>query len=142
MPDRSFGLSVVPRTDPRRLTTPMTFAGLALLACGVTRFTGLDHAGVSFCYFKALTGHACMTCGTTRALGRLARFDLAGAFSIQPMMTALTLCLLVWGAVDAFLWFGARRTLVRMEGPALKWVSLAGAALASLNWAYLIATGV
>lgn len=142
MPDGSFGVSVVPSTDPRRMTGPMTLAGLLLLAGLITRVTGLDHAGVSFCYFKALTGYACFTCGTTRALGHLARFDLPGAFSIQPLITVSVLALLSWGAFDAALLPFARRTVVRLGERNTRRLALIGAILASLNWAYLLATGV
>jgi len=142
MTESSFAVSLAPRAGDRALTGPMTLAGLALLACAVTRLSGLDHAGISFCYFKALTGHACFTCGTTRALGHLARFDLPSAFAIQPLVTAGTLGLMAWGAIDAVLLLTARRTLVRMEARALRTIAVFGVALAALNWIYLLATGV
>src|SRR4029077_18304906 len=108
------------------LTGPMALAGLTLAAGIVTRFSGLDHAGVSFCYFKNLTGYACFTCGTTRALGHLARFDLAGAFAVQPLVTAGALGVLLWGAVDAALLPASKRTTVRLEGRPLRIVTVAG----------------
>jgi hypothetical protein len=120
----------------------MTLALLALLAAAATRFLGLDHAGISFCYFKALTGYACFTCGTTRALGHLARFDIPGAFAVQPLVTVGTLGLLAWGFLDAVLLLGARRTEVRLQGRALRAITVGGLALATLNWIYLLATGV
>jgi hypothetical protein len=120
----------------------MTLAGLAVLACAVTRLSGLDHAGLSFCYFKALTGHACLTCGATRALGHLSRFDLPSALAIQPLVTAGTLGLMIWGALDALLFLASKRTVVRVEGRSLRVVAFAGVTLAILNWMYLLATGV
>lgn len=141
MTGSSFGISLVPRASGA-LTGPLTLSGLALLAGAVTRLSGLDHAGLSFCYFKALTGYACFTCGATRSLGHLARFDLPSAFAIQPLVTAGTLGLLAWGAVDALLLMTARRTLVRVEGRALRVIAVSGVALATLNWIYLLAVGV
>jgi hypothetical protein len=120
----------------------MTLGGLAVLAGLITRLTGLDHAGVSFCYFKALTGYACLTCGTTRAFGYLARLDLASALAVQPLVTAGALMVMVWGALDALLLLGGRRTLVRVEGRAPKLLLVIGTVLAALNWTYLLATGV
>lgn len=120
----------------------MTLGGLVLLACAITKVTGLDQAGVSFCYFKALTGHACLTCGTTRALGHLSRFDLSSAFAIQPLVTVGALGMMIWGAVDALLLLGGRRTLVCVEGRAPKLVLVVIVFLAALNWTYLLATGV
>ena len=138
----SFAVAIAPRPGDRVLTGPMTLAGLALAACAVTRVSGLDHAGISFCYFKALTGYACFTCGTTRALGHLARFDLPAAFAVQPLVTAGTLALLLWGAIDAGLVLAAKRTTVRLEGRALRTATILLVALATLNWFYLLATGV
>lgn len=120
----------------------MTLAGLALLACAVTRVSGLDHGGVSFCYFKALTGYACLTCGTTRALGHLARFDLRSAFAIQPLVTVGTLSLMIWGALDALLFLASRRTMVRMDTGASRVIVTVVVILTALNWMYLLATGV
>jgi hypothetical protein len=142
MTGSSFAVAIAPRPGDRVLTGPMTLAGLALAACAVTRVSGLDHAGISFCYFKALTGYACFTCGTTRALGHLARFDLPAAFAVQPLVTAGTLALLLWGAIDAGLVPAAKRPTVRLEGRALRTATILVVALATLNWFYLLATGV
>jgi Protein of unknown function (DUF2752) len=142
MPASSFGISVAPKPPDRVLTGPMTLALLTLLACAITRVSGLDHAGVSFCYFKALTGHACFTCGATRAIGHLARFDLPSAFAIQPLVTASALGLLLWGAVDVALLPASRRTVVRVEGRTLRLITVFGVALATLNWIYLLSAGV
>ncbi len=142
MPASSFGIGIAPRPGDRVLTGPMTLAGLALAACAVTWATGLDHAGVSFCYFKALTGHACFTCGTTRALGHLARFDLPAAFAVQPLVTMGTLVVLLWGAIDAALVLSGKRTTVRLDGRALRVVTVLVIGLATLNWFYLLAAGV
>lgn len=138
----SFRIFLAPRPDARKMTGPMTLAGLALLAAAFVRVSGLDHAGVSFCYFKLLTGHACLTCGATRALGHLSRFDLTSAFLIQPLVTAGTLGVLIWGAMDAILFFASKRTALRMEGRALRVAAAVGAVLALLNWIYLLAEGV
>ncbi len=129
--------------DPSRLVTgPMMFAGLALAAGVVARVSGLDHAGVAFCYFKALTGYACFTCGTTRALAHLARFDVPSAFAVQPLVTAGTLGLIAWGLFDALLLLVSKRTDLKMSGrvPAVAFVL--GVVLVVLNWLYLLATGV
>lgn len=139
---RSLGISIVSRERERFLTGPMTLAGLAVLACMFTRLSGLDHAGLSFCYFKILTGHACLTCGTTRAFGHLSRLDLPAAFAVQPLVTAGTLGLMFWGAVDALLLPASKRTAVRTDGRASRLVFLTGLTLAGLNWIYLLAVGI
>ena len=142
MTGSSFAVAIARRPGDRVVTGPMTLAGLVLAAGAVTRVSGLDHAGISFCYFKALTGYACFTCGTTRALGHLARLDLPAAFAVQPLVTAGTLGLLLWGAIDAALVPAGRRTTVRLEGRALRALTVLAVAGATLNWFYLLATGV
>ena len=142
MTGSSFGIAIASRPGDRVVTGPMTLAGLALAACAVTRFSGLDHAGISFCYFKALTGYACFTCGTTRALGHLARFDLPAAFAVQPLVTVGTLVLLLWGALDAALVLFGKRTTVRLEGRALRGATVLLMGLATLNWIYLLSARV
>lgn len=138
----SFGIAIAPRQPDRVVTGPMTLAGLAMAACVATRISGLDSAGVTFCYFKALTGHACFTCGTTRAMGHLARFDLPAAFAVQPLVTAGTLALLLWGALDGVLLGIGKRTTLRLEGRALAMATAVVVALAVLNWVYLLSAGV
>jgi len=142
MTESSFGIAIAPRPFGLVLTGPMAMASLILAACVATRLSGLDHAGISFCYFKALTGHACFTCGTTRAFGHLARFDLPSAFAIQPLVTAAALGVLGWGLIDLALLPAGRRTTVRLEGRALRVFGVTSVVLATLNWFYLLATGV
>ncbi len=138
----SFGLFVVPGDPTRRMTGPMTIAALALAAAVVTRVFGLDHGGVAFCSFKAFTGYACFTCGTTRALGHLAAFDVTRAFVVQPLVTVGTLGMLLWGAVDAGLALASKRTIFRLEGRSSRIVFFVGLGVAIVNWFYLLATGV
>jgi hypothetical protein len=142
MPAGSLGLSLARTTEGRVVTGPMALAFLTVLGAVAVRLTGLDHAGVAFCYFKALTGYACFTCGATRAFGHLARFDLPSAFAVQPLITLGALGILAWGAVDAALLPSSRRTRVLVEGRSLRILIAVAVALAILNWVYLLATGV
>lgn len=112
------------------------------LAAGVAvRLFHLDRLGFSICVFKAVTGCPCLTCGTTRALGRLAAADLAGALSMNPLAATVGLTLLPWALADLVLLPRGQAlelTLSPRVGRAARWVVLA-ALLA--NWAFLIATG-
>jgi hypothetical protein len=141
MPKRS-GISVIPLPSRFALSGPLIGAGLILLATPLVRLLNLDQLGITFCYFKATTGQPCFTCGTTRALGHLAKFDLASAFVVQPLVTVGVLFLLLWGLVDAVLMARSQRTSVALEGRALRLASVTLGVLAVLNWIYLIATGV
>ena len=143
MPEGSVSFAVVPRDPTRWVSGPITVAGLCLAAGAVVRFSGLDHAGVSFCYFKVLTGKPCLTCGTTRAFGHLARFDVGAALAVQPLVALGFIALVGWGALDAVLLTSSRRSRVEVHGTtAPRVLFAAGLALAILNWMYLLATGV
>ena len=134
-------ISLVPRDIERPVTGPMTLAALGFLACAAVRVTGMDHLGMSFCYFKLLTGHACLTCGSTRAFGHLSHFDLPRAFAIQPLVTTAILGLFVWGLADAVLLLVGRRSRVSMEKPVLHRMTIVLVILAFLNWFYLLSIG-
>ncbi len=63
----------------------------------------LDRLPVVVCVFKGLTGLPCPTCGSTRALGRLFAFDLAGALAMNPLATLGAALVAVWALVDLVL---------------------------------------
>jgi uncharacterized protein DUF2752 len=116
------------------------FGGLAALGCAAVGLLGLDHLGFTVCIFRLATGLPCVTCGATRAFGRLSRFDLGGAFFMNPLVTLGTLGLFAWGALDLAL-LPTRRALRLGIAPA--WqnaVRLLVVALVLLNWAFLILT--
>jgi len=110
--------------------------GLAALA---VRLLHLDHLPIPLCAFRALTGIPCMSCGATRAFGRLARLDLPGALAFHPLATITALGIAAWGLGDLVL-FPWRRSLTlectRRELAYLAWSFLA---LAIANWVYLLA---
>jgi hypothetical protein len=129
------------RAAPGRAPLGAIFAGLAVLAALGVRLVGVDGAGFTLCLFKAVTGIPCMTCGTTRALARLGRLDLPGAFAMNPLAALAGLAVLPWALAD--LWLTRRGhalalDLTRGQQAVLR-VAVVAAVLA--NWAYLIAAG-
>lgn len=121
-------------------TAGFTMATLALVAAAATRLLNADAWGVTLCPFKSVTGLACFTCGTTRALGALARLDLPGAFAQQPLVTLGALTAIAWGVLDLALRPSGRRIAVNAPRTALHWTAL-GAALVA-NWIYLLSAGI
>ena len=117
------------------------FGGLTLLSCFAIGILGLDHLPLSLCVFKAFTGRPCVTCGTTRALGRLYALDVAGALRMNPLAAIGAMALVLWGLLD--LVFLARGRALNVElTPGLARLSRYLVVLAILlNWAYLIAEG-
>ncbi len=53
------------------------------------------------CAFHAVTGLPCFTCGSTRALAALGRFDFTGALALNPLVTLLVLTAPVWSILFA-----------------------------------------
>jgi hypothetical protein len=116
-------------------------AACALVAIGTIAVLHLDRLPFSLCVFKAVTGLPCMTCGTTRALARLARLDLAGALSMNPLVTLATLTLLPWAAADLALLPRGRVLSLELSPAAARVARIAAVAAVLANWAWLVAAG-
>jgi hypothetical protein len=117
------------------------FLGVGLVLGMAVWLLGLDRLGFTFCYFKAFTGWPCPSCGTTRALARLVRGDLAGGLAMNPLTATGILAVVPWAAADALLLARGRALSVRVR-PALRPALVALAVAAGLaNWAYLVSVG-
>ena len=116
-------------------------AACALAATAVVGVLHLDHLPFSLCVFKAVTGLPCMTCGTTRALGRLARLDLAGALAMNPLVAAGLLALVPWAAADLALLPSGRALSLHLSPAGARAARIAAVAAVLLNWAWLVAAG-
>ena len=129
------------RAVPAGLPLGAILAGIAVLAAVAVGLLRLDALPFTVCFFKLVTGLPCATCGSTRALGRLFRGDLAGAFGMNPLAAAGMLALLPWAAADLALM--TRRKAFGLElGPAAARVArVAAVAAVFVNWAYLVAAG-
>ena len=126
--------------QPRRAGWPILPLVAGAFGAGglLVAWLHLDRLPVTLCLFKATTGIPCMTCGTTRALGRLGAFDPLGAFVVNPLATAVFLGLAVYAAVDLILWTRGTRLELGLTRAQKAWLLGLGLALLFLNWAYLI----
>ena len=117
------------------------FLGIGVAGAAAVALLGLDRLPIVVCTFRAVTGLPCLTCGATRAAARLFFGDVAGAFAMNPLMTAGALALVPWGLADLALLARGRALSLEVAPPAA-WV-LRGLALAAVvaNWAYLVTTG-
>jgi hypothetical protein len=123
---------------PQRSLAGPIAAAMAGLAALAVRLLRLDHLPIPLCTFRALTGIPCMSCGATRAFGRLARLDWAGAWAFHPLATAVALGLAGWALLDLALapWRRSLRlTCTRRELTYLVW---SGVFLMIVNWVYLV----
>jgi Protein of unknown function (DUF2752) len=93
------------------------------------------------CLWHVWTGVPCPSCGTTRALVRLLRFDLPGAIAMNPLATASAVAFFLGGVVaPVWLALGGRVPVVT-PGPKPAWIVLVTIAVIA-NWGWLIAARV
>jgi hypothetical protein len=116
-------------------------AACALVAIAIVAVLHLDRLPFSLCVFKAVTGVPCMTCGTTRALALLARLDLAGALSMNPLAAAGVALLGPWAAADLVLLPSGRALVLELSPAAARVARIAAVAAVLVNWVWLVAAG-
>jgi hypothetical protein len=117
------------------------FGGIGLLAAGAVALLRLDRIPLTLCVFKGLTGLPCPTCGSTRALGRLAALDFRGALAMNPFATLVAVVLAAWAVADLAL-LPRRQALALEVSPRLGFALRVGALVLFLaNWVYLLAAG-
>ena len=126
-----------------RATAPpgALLACLGSVACFSVGVLHLDHLPMSLCVFKAVTGLPCLTCGSTRALGRLFALDPAGALSMNPLVTLCVVALLPWGAADLLLASRGRSLALDLSPGGRTALAVMAAVALVANWAYLLAAG-
>jgi len=129
------------RARPGAVPVGAILAACALVAIGAVAVLHLDRLPFSLCLFKAVTGLPCMTCGTTRALVRLARLDLSGALAMNPLAALGTLALLPWAAADLALLPRGRALSLELSPAAARVARIAAFAAVLANWAWLVAAG-
>jgi hypothetical protein len=119
----------------------LLFAGAGVAVGAAVLVLRLDRLPFVFCAFKQLTRLPCPTCGGTRALGRLAAFDLRGAFVMNPLAVVFAGVVALWAVGDLLL-LPRRRSLRLTIRPDLAMpVRIAVLLVALLNWAYLVLAG-
>ncbi len=91
---------------------------------------------VVVCWFRALTGVPCPTCGSTRALLALAQGRVIESFTYNPMFVAVALLGTAWLVAR----FGFGRTLNTSLGTRSRRIAwLFATVLFLANWSYVIA---
>ena len=117
------------------------FGGIGALAAAAVWALGLDRIPLTLCLFKAMTGLPCPTCGGTRALGRLAAGDVAGAVAMNPLAALGAAALAAWALADLVLLSSGRAVSLEVSGPAGRALRVAVPAALLLNWLDLVAAG-
>lgn len=130
-------LSAVPGAPP----LGAILAGVGVVAAAAVSLLHLDAVPFTVCVFKLTTGLPCLTCGSTRALARLAEGDLAGAWRMNPLAAAGALGLLPWAAADLVLMLRRRALGLELSPFAARTARVLVVVAALANWAYLVAAG-
>lgn len=124
---------------PRKLGIPF-WGGLLIglwltLVASVVAMEQATGNEVVVCWFRALTGVACPTCGSTRALLALAKGRVLESFAHNPLVVLAGILGAAWLAARVGL--GRRLTVMfGVRGRRIAW--LLAAALFFANWAYVI----
>ena len=126
---------------PNALPLGAILAGIGVLAAAAVGLLHLDALPFTVCVFKLTTGLPCVTCGSTRALGRLFHGDLYGAWHMNPLAATGALALVPWAAADLLLMTRGRALAVDLAPSAARAARIAVVAAALANWAYLVAAG-
>lgn len=117
------------------------FGAIGALAGAAVWALGLDRVALTLCVFKATTGLPCPTCGGTRALGRLAAGDFAGAVAMNPLAAAGAAALAAWALADLLLLPSGRAVALEVSERASRAMRVAVPVALLLNWLYLVAAG-
>lgn len=94
------------------------------------------------CVFKTLTGYPCPTCGATRVLRCLFRFDIISAFLWNPLLFLAGIVFVAWVFYGFYMLFSGEKVqviLTEKEKRLLRW-SIVTAFF--LGWIYLAVAGV
>jgi hypothetical protein len=133
--------AVALRSAPGAMPLGLVFLVVGVVAAAAVAVLHLDQLPIGFCAFKAVTGWPCLTCGTTRAVGRLAALDVGGALAMNPLVTAFAFLLVPWGLGDLALARRGRALALRLSPLAGRVARVAGIVALAVNWIYLVAAG-
>jgi hypothetical protein len=114
------------------------WGGAALVCAAAAPLAPMLAKGLPPCPFHWLTGFPCATCGGTRALLALGRFEFGTAIAWNPLVAVAGILFMIGGI--AALGSAALGRDVRVPNPTLGFRIALGIALAS-NWAFLVAAG-
>ena len=114
------------------------WGGAALASVAVAPLAPALAKGLPPCPFHWLTGFPCASCGGTRALLALSRFDVGAALAWNPLVAALGIAFVAGGAVALC------AALLGREVPTPRPTLLLRAGLVAVlaaNWTYLVSVG-
>jgi hypothetical protein len=125
--------------DHEQLWFAVAGAGLTCLALTTTHVVDIQ---LPRCAFKMLTGLPCPTCGVTRAIMAMTRFDFATALAMNPLAVAGAAIGAVYLAYAAIVLVGRlprfRPTFAPRDRVAARLIVIS---VVMANWLYLVSAG-
>ncbi len=114
------------------------WGGAALVCAAASPIAPAAAGALPSCPFRMLVGIPCLTCGGTRALLALARFDVGAAFGWNPLVAAAGILFIAGGVVA----LGAALAGGEVRTPRPTPLLRAALVLAlAANWAFLVVQG-
>lgn len=127
-----FALPLSKSADAKRWPILCLIVAGAVAACWAANFC-LKHDLAWRCPAQVLFGLPCPSCGTTRALAALSRFEVVTALRFNPLVT---LALPIWAGVAWWYCLPVRGAAPARVLPSRFWLLLVTAIL--MNWLYLL----
>lgn len=130
-----------------KLYTILLLASVAGYGYLVYQWNRSEEASMSFCMIKNVTGFACPSCGTTRALQALFHGELKQSLLLNPfgiLVSVLLVVVPIWIVVDwvrksaSFFVFYRKTEAILWQ----KWVAIPLILLVVLNWIWNIKKGL
>jgi hypothetical protein len=114
------------------------WGGAALACAAAAPLAPALAKGLPPCPFHWLTGFPCASCGGTRALLSLSRFDFGAALAWNPLVAVAGLVFVAGGALAFVAALAGREVRSPRATPLLR---AALVAVLVANWTYLLAAG-
>lgn len=106
-----------------------------------------ESSNLSFCMIKNVTGYACPSCGTTRAVQLFLRGEIAASVLMNPFGIVVAILMIIspiWILFDVitkketfFFWYKKTEEIIQ-----IKWIALPLILLVILNWIWNINKGL
>ncbi|MBN1355501.1 DUF2752 domain-containing protein [bacterium] len=129
------------RLDKGGIDLGLIYGGITIFLIFAARVVDQLNLPVYPCPFHALTTLPCPTCGSTRALIHLSRFDFTASLASNPLICLTALAVLIWGTASCILAF--RHQIIRPEltGRSRLFLKVSIPSVILLNWLYVVMIG-
>jgi len=90
------------------------------------------------CVFKTVTGFPCPTCGSTRVVTSLLKFDIIEAFGWNPLVFLIGIAFIIWVSYGFYMQISGKKIKIRLSKKESLFIKLVLLILFFSNWIYLV----